>query len=113
MAHQWFGNLVTCQWWDDIWVYEGLTTFFEAEIANQIDRGLDADMVMILFLEEVMKVDLLASHHSLSESITKFKSIEDKFDAIAYAKGGAIFRMVKDFIGAEAFQSALVRFMHQ
>lgn len=87
LSHQWFGNLVTCRWWDDIWLFEGLTTFFEVLIANQIDPGLDAEMVKILFLEEVMKLDLLASHHSLNEPVAKFKTIEDKFDAIAYAKG--------------------------
>ncbi|XP_057367851.1 thyrotropin-releasing hormone-degrading ectoenzyme-like [Daphnia carinata] len=113
LAHQWFGNLVSSTSWDDIWTNEGLTTLFESAILEQVASDLEYETVMLVFLQEVMRSDLLSTQFALSAPASRYPSVDEKFDVIAYAKGAAIFRMARSFVGEEAFQSAIRRYLNK
>ena len=106
LAHQWFGNLVTMSWWNDLWLNEGFASYVEylgAEAAHPEMSLLDdfyADIVPV-----ALEFDAKNSSHALSTSVatvSSSSSIEGVFDAIEYQKGGAILRMVRAWMNRDA-----------
>lgn len=107
LAHQWLGNLVTTRWWDDIWVTEGLTTLFEdivlkevtcvifhprllrhkTQLVNKVAPELDGEVILVVFLQEVMKTDWAVGSNPLNAPIDAYPHVDEKFDSITYAKG--------------------------
>uniref|UniRef100_A0A8C2X912 Aminopeptidase n=1 Tax=Cyclopterus lumpus TaxID=8103 RepID=A0A8C2X912_CYCLU len=95
LAHQWFGNLVTMKWWNDIWLNEGFATYLSFFAVAHMDN-----------LHAAFEVDALASSHPLSppqEDVQMTFEIEDMFDAITYCKGAAVLRMLTDIVTERVF----------
>ncbi|XP_071098276.1 aminopeptidase N-like [Haliotis cracherodii] len=112
LAHQWFGNLVTMKWWDDLWLNEGFATFFMYFGAEVIEP--DWDMYNQFVLDEIMPVfefDGTVTSHPVYVDVESPEEIEQIFDAISYNKGGSVLRMLKFFIGAGTFQRGLTRYL--
>ena len=109
LAHQWFGNLVTMRWWDDLWLNESFATWM-ANVAMQKwnpDFGFDRGMVHAG--HRVMNQDLYADTRQIREPIKHSSDIESAFDGITYSKGGAMLQMFEAYVGKENFQKG-VRF---
>ncbi|KZS02734.1 Uncharacterized protein APZ42_000101, partial [Daphnia magna] len=113
IAHQWFGNLVTSRWWSDIWFNEGLATLFENIVLNEIAPELGVDVITVLFFQQALFHDTLNISIPLNYPVELLPTIEHKFDGFAYAKASVIFRMVKSFVGDEAFKNGLHRYFNQ
>jgi alanyl aminopeptidase len=110
LAHQWFGNLVTMAWWDDIWLNEGLATWIESKIVDrwqpQWKEGLDS---RVSGSHWAMSVDSAVTARRVRQPITSNHDIENAFDNITYGKAAAVMRMLEDWVGPERFQQAIRR----
>ncbi|CAD6195361.1 unnamed protein product [Caenorhabditis auriculariae] len=114
LAHQWFGNLVTMKWWDDLWLNEGFATLVEYSGTDVISDGnfrMTEDFVNGA-LSEALSYDSRASTHPLSFKITKVVEVNEAFDTISYAKGGSVLRMLRQVIGEKNFQKGLQHYLN-
>ena len=116
IAHQWFGNLVTPDWWTDIWLNEAFASWMANKIAHaywpegELDRDTLSDAL------GAMAVDSLASTRRIREPVLRNEEIEDSFDSISYQKGGGVLAMFENYVGEEAFRAGvrlhMERFAH-
>ncbi|XP_055484080.1 glutamyl aminopeptidase [Psammomys obesus] len=105
LVHQWFGNTVTMDWWDDLWLNEGFASFFEFLGVNHAEK--DWQMLSQVLLEDVLPVqedDSLMSSHPVVVTVSTPAEITSVFDGISYSKGASILRMLQDWITPENFQ---------
>ncbi|KAM6147978.1 glutamyl aminopeptidase isoform 1-T1 [Erethizon dorsatum] len=105
LVHQWFGNIVTMDWWDDLWLNEGFASFFEFLGVNHAEE--DWQMLDQVLLEDVLPVqedDSLMSSHPVVVSVATPAEITSVFDGISYSKGASILRMLEDWMTPEVFQ---------
>ncbi|RNE99040.1 aminopeptidase-like protein [Trypanosoma rangeli] len=112
LAHQWFGNLVTMQWWKELWLNESFATYMEYWSINKLFPDWH---VFTQFVHQensrALKLDSLRSSHPVEVDVQNAKEIDDIFDAISYSKGGSIVRMVVNFIGEAAFQKGMTAYL--
>uniref|UniRef100_A0A8C9X615 Aminopeptidase n=1 Tax=Sander lucioperca TaxID=283035 RepID=A0A8C9X615_SANLU len=97
LAHQWFGNLVTMKWWNDVWLNEGFATYMSLFAVDNVEPTFQ----LVTF-----EMDALASSHPLSppqEEVQKTSSIIQMFNSITYCKGAAVLRMLADIVGERVF----------
>ncbi|NXY79389.1 AMPN Aminopeptidase, partial [Glareola pratincola] len=111
LAHQWFGNLVTLRWWNDLWLNEGFASYVEYLGANSAEPSWNIKDLMVLNeVHAVMATDALATSHPLSfseEEINTPAQISEVFDSIAYSKGASVLRMLSDFLTEDVFREGL------
>ncbi|CAH2300766.1 glutamyl aminopeptidase [Pelobates cultripes] len=105
LTHQWFGNIVTMDWWDDLWLNEGFASFFEYFGVNEAEPTWNMlDQILIDDLLPVMKDDALLSSHPIIVTVSTPAEITSVFDAISYNKGASILRMLEEWITPEKFK---------
>lgn len=112
LAHQWFGNLVTPKWWDDLWLNEGFASYVEYIGVDHVEptwRMLD--QFVIEEVQNVFKMDALSSSHQISIPVNNPDEISEIFDHISYAKGASIIRMMNHFLTEEVFKLGLQRYL--
>ncbi|XP_036121855.1 glutamyl aminopeptidase [Molossus molossus] len=105
LVHQWFGNAVTMEWWEDLWLNEGFASFFEFLGVNRAEQGWQMRDQMLL--EDVLPVqgdDSLISSHPIVVTVSNPDEITSAFDGISYSKGASILRMIEDWMTPEKFQ---------
>ncbi|NXB34026.1 AMPN Aminopeptidase, partial [Eulacestoma nigropectus] len=116
LAHQWFGNLVTLRWWNDLWLNEGFASYVEYLGADSAEPLWSIQDLMVLNeLHAVMATDALASSHPLSfreEEINTPAQITEVFDSIAYSKGASVLRMLSNFLSEDVFKEGLQSYLH-
>jgi alanyl aminopeptidase len=110
-AHQWFGDLVTMRWWDDLWLNEGFATFLAARTLRAVRPAFEADLQAVSSVNTVMTVDGLASARRIRQPIETTHDITNAFDGITYEKGAAVLAMLEHFIGDEPFRRGLHDFL--
>ncbi|NXJ09609.1 AMPE aminopeptidase, partial [Odontophorus gujanensis] len=105
LVHQWFGNIVTMDWWDDLWLNEGFASYFEFLGVNVAEPDWQMlEQVLIDDVLPVMKDDSLLSSHPIVVDVSSPAEITSVFDTISYSKGASILRMLQDWITPELFQ---------
>ncbi len=107
LAHQWFGNLVTMPWWDDIWLNEGFASWMDSKTTHQLRPEFHADRQRLQSTMFAMGGDALASARQIREPIRDFTDIEAAFDGITYAKGEAVLTMFESFLGEQRFRDGI------
>uniref|UniRef100_A0A8D2B0P0 Aminopeptidase n=1 Tax=Sciurus vulgaris TaxID=55149 RepID=A0A8D2B0P0_SCIVU len=116
LAHQWFGNLVTVEWWNDLWLNEGFASYVEYLGADYAEPTWNLkDLIVLSDVYRVMAVDALASSHPLStpaEEINTPSQISELFDAISYSKGASVLRMLSSFLTENLFKKGLASYLH-
>lgn len=106
IAHHWFGNLVTMPWWDDLWLNEGVATFFETRIAAL--RKIEVDPTQqLLARTTAMSLDALDSARPVRMAVRSANDAEASFDPIVYDKGARVVDMLEGWLGEEAFRDGL------
>ncbi|XP_015717477.1 glutamyl aminopeptidase [Coturnix japonica] len=105
LVHQWFGNIVTMEWWNDLWLNEGFASYFEYLGVNASEPDWQMlEQVLIDDVLPVMKDDSLLSSHPIVVDVSTPAEITSVFDGISYSKGASILRMLRDWITPELFQ---------
>ncbi|KAJ8921494.1 hypothetical protein NQ315_003112 [Exocentrus adspersus] len=112
LAHQWFGDYVTLDWWSDAWLNEGFATYFQNYIPDQLDDKLDMmKQFVVNELQEALQADALTSASPLSSPVYGKTQYDSKFDTISYSKGAGIVRMLQSIIGEKAFKDGLHQYL--
>nr|XP_045618493.1 glutamyl aminopeptidase-like isoform X1 [Procambarus clarkii] len=112
LAHQWFGNLVTLEWWNDLWLNEGFASYVEYKGVDYMYPDWDMDAQFLLkSLQVVMEIDACLSSHPIVKLVTTTDQINAMFDAISYKKGSSVLRMLENFMGEPAFQKGINSFL--
>ncbi|MFO0592226.1 MAG: M1 family aminopeptidase [Polyangiaceae bacterium] len=102
-AHQWFGDLVTMAWWDDVWLNEGFATWMERKISMEMEPTFETELFVVEETSRTMNQDGLLSARKVRQEVGSYDDISNAFDAITYQKGGAVLGMFEGFIGPDAF----------
>ncbi|XP_028270361.1 endoplasmic reticulum aminopeptidase 1-like [Parambassis ranga] len=111
LAHQWFGNLVTMEWWNDLWLNEGFAKFMEFISLDITYPELHVDDFFLGKCFEAMEVDSLSSSHPVSTPVENPTQIQEMFDDVSYDKGACILNMLRDFLTPEAFEIGIIRYL--
>lgn len=107
LAHQWFGNLVTMEWWDDLWLNEAFATWMGNKITGQLQPQFHTDRGILQGALGAMGADSLATTRRIHQPINDFTEIAAAFDGITYQKGGAVLAMFENFVGEENFREGV------
>lgn len=114
IAHQWFGNLVTMQWWDDLWLNEGFASFVgELATHHQFPEWNVWTGFVAGDYQTALWKDALRTSHPIEAPVKDPSQINEIFDAISYSKGAAVLRMLLHFIGADAFRRGMQRYLEK
>ncbi|XP_053276925.1 endoplasmic reticulum aminopeptidase 1b [Pleuronectes platessa] len=111
LAHQWFGNLVTMEWWNDLWLNEGFAKFMEFISLDVTYPELQVDDFFLGKCFEAMEVDSLSSSHPVSTPVENPMQIQEMFDDVSYDKGACILNMLRDFLTPEAFEIGIIKYL--
>ncbi len=107
VAHQWFGNLVTMEWWDDLWLNESFASWMDSKISDHLNPDWNVWLQMLGYREYAFIVDSIASTHPISQPVHNMEEATTAFDGITYAKGQMVIRMIEDYVGEEAFRKGV------
>jgi tricorn protease interacting factor F2/3 len=113
LAHQWFGDLVTMKWWDDIWLNESFATFmsYKALDANHPEWRVWTNFAngapKSETLAGALSRDCLKNTHPIQVPVTSPDEIEQIFDAISYGKGAHVLQMIEAYVGEDAFREGV------
>ena len=112
LAHQWFGNLVTMKWWNDLWLNESFATFMATKIVDMFYPEWDYwDQFLDDAMNTAMSLDSLKTSHPIDVNVNHPSEIRSIFDSISYDKGGCILRMLEYFVGKKNFQNGLKKYL--
>ncbi|KAI8925335.1 peptidase family M1-domain-containing protein [Entophlyctis helioformis] len=108
LAHQWFGNLVTMDWWNELWLNEGFATFVGWQATNHVfpEWKVWTQFVSNDFARG-LGLDALRSSHPIEVDVKHPSEINQIFDAISYSKGASVIRMLSAFLGADVFANGV------
>jgi aminopeptidase N len=113
MAHQWFGDLVTMQWWNDIWLNEGFATWMSAKPAESWKPEWHGEREEIQQTNEALTVDSIASVRPIRAKAETRAEIETLFDGIAYGKTASVLRMIEAYLGPEDFRKGVNAYLEK
>ncbi|GAA6065883.1 glutamyl aminopeptidase, partial [Tachysurus ichikawai] len=112
LVHQWFGNIVTMDWWDDLWLNEGFASFFEYVGVEEAEPSWGMrDIMLIDDVFPVLVDDALLTSHPIIVDVSTPSEITSVFDAISYSKGASILRMLEDWIGRDNFRDGCRKYL--
>ena len=112
MAHQWFGNLVTMRWWDDLWLNEGFASWMEGKATADLNPNWNYRALGVATEREAaMRLDATAATHPVIRKVTTVDQIGEAFDTITYQKGQAVIDMLESTVGENKFRDGVRRYM--
>jgi aminopeptidase N len=111
LAHQWFGNLVTMAWWDDLWLNEGFAEWMGNKAADRLNPQWHVWLHAAGGREWAMDLDARQSTHPIQQAVVHDTEATDAFDRITYQKGSGFLRMLETYLGEADFRDGLRRYM--
>ena len=111
MAHQWFGDLVTMAWWDNLWLNEGFATWMATKASEQFYPQWQSWLNGYAQKQFAMALDARRTSHPIQQPIADESEAMVAFDAITYNKGQALIRMLENYLGETAFRDGIRAYM--
>ena len=111
VAHQWFGNIVTMAWWDDLWLNEGFASWMEAKVTSHFHPDWEQDFTRVSSREAAMNLDAFETTHPVVQEISTVSELGAAFDAIAYQKGMSVIGMFEAYAGEDVWRDGLRAYM--
>jgi len=111
LAHQWFGDLVTPRWWNDIWLNESFATWMAHVAMDMAEPEANFRRDLLSYGLAVMADDSLVSARQIRQPILSNNDIATAFDGITYSKGGAVLSMFESFLGRDDFRQGVRSYM--
>ena len=113
VAHQWFGNLVTMAWWDNLWLNEGFASWMATKATEHFHPEWRAQLRAMADRDGVMTLDARKTTHPIQTPVLTEEQAADAFDSITYVKGQAFLHMLEDYLGEDAFRKGIRAYMAQ
>ena len=107
MAHQWFGDLVTMQWWDNVWLNEGFATWMENKCTGAMHPEWEIPQFVAADEQRTLNIDAQPTTRAIRARADTPEEIDQMFDSIAYNKAGAVLLMVENYLGEETFRKGV------
>ena len=111
VAHQWFGNLVTMAWWDDLWLNESFASWMENKATDHFHPEWNVWLLTQSGQQGAMRLDARAGTHPVITEIPDVFAAANAFDTITYNKGQAVVRMLETYVGEDAFRDGVRRYI--
>ncbi|KAJ1919335.1 hypothetical protein H4219_002023 [Mycoemilia scoparia] len=112
LAHQWFGNLVTMEWWSELWLNEGFATWVGTLAVDYIYPEWNSWTTFIVDdFDRALQLDSKRSSHPIQVPVPRSSQITQIFDAISYSKGASTIRMLSSFIGLDTFLKGIRQYL--
>jgi aminopeptidase N len=111
MAHQWFGDLVTMRWWDDLWLNEGFASWMESRMTARLHPEWNTRLGTVATRETAMRRDSVAGTHPVVQHVETVEQANQAFDEITYSKGESVIRMLEAYVGENAWKSGVRAYM--
>ncbi|KAL7728103.1 hypothetical protein ACLKA6_002245 [Drosophila palustris] len=113
-AHMWFGNLVTMDWWNDLWLNEGFASFIENLGVDSVFPEWEMhNQFIVNTLHAVFSLDATLGSHPIIQKVENPDQITEIFDTITYSKGSSLVRMLEDFLGEKIFRTAVTNYLNE
>jgi alanyl aminopeptidase len=113
LAHQWFGNLVTPAWWDDLWLNESFASWLGDKIADEVLPDAAGSTRVQRARARAMQADRLVSAHAIEHAVQTDDDMGNLWDAITYDKGQTVLAMFEAWLGPQAFQAGVRRYIRR
>ncbi|MDQ4420084.1 M1 family metallopeptidase [Sphingobium sp. DEHP117] len=110
-AHQWFGNLVTMAWWDDLWLNEGFASWMATKVTDVMQPEWETLLTRVDGREQAMSLDAYVTTHPVVQHVKTVEEANQAFDAITYEKGEAVITMLENFAGADTWRDGIRAYM--
>jgi len=107
LAHHWFGNLVTMDWWDDLWLNEAFATWMAARVVDTWRPEFEQVLALLEVRSRILEQDALPSARQIQQPVASVADAEQAFDGITYYKGAAVLETIERWIGEEAFRKGV------
>jgi aminopeptidase N len=111
IAHQWFGDLVTMAWWDDLWLNEGFASWMTARTMQRLHPEWATALGEVGTRSRAMRLDALQTTHPVVQHVDTVGQANQAFDDITYLKGQAVIGMLEAYVGADAWRDGVRRYM--
>jgi alanyl aminopeptidase len=111
IAHQWFGNLVTLAWWDDLWLNESFASWITPRIVEEWQPTWDSRVQKVQNRSTALTADSLVTARRIRQPIENTWDIRNAFDHITYTKGAAVLMMTEEWLGRDVFQRGIQRYL--
>jgi len=113
MAHQWFGDLVTMAWWDDLWLNEGFASWMESKVTDHFHPDWNMSLQELGDEQYAMQEDARDGTHPIITPVSDILQASGDFDSITYLKGAAVIRTLESYLGEDAFRAGVRRYMRR
>ncbi|XP_050965784.1 leucyl-cystinyl aminopeptidase isoform X2 [Labeo rohita] len=113
LAHQWFGNLVTMRWWNDLWLNEGFATYMQYMSIETVFPDLDIDTEFLNVRFKAQGKDALNSSHPVSTVVSTPEQVEEMFDSVSYEKGASILLMLNATLSNGEFRKGVIEYLQK
>ena len=113
LAHMWFGNWVTMQWWDDLWLNEAFATWMAFKVVDGWMPGWRVWLEFDTAKAAALHLDALRATHPIRSVVKNAAEATESFDVITYEKGGAVLRMIEGYLGEEPFREGIRAYMRK